>query len=121
MNGLSIRPMRNRDFARFAKRLVPDFVGYIAEMDGEEIGAGAIVWQSGRPFLCFDPKEALLKMPVRLHRFAKKFIAAAIKANGELYTVETANEPRAGKWLRCLGFCPTDEILNGQKVWKWQL
>jgi hypothetical protein len=121
MNGVEIRKMRNRDMARFSKTTIPPFVGYVGEKDGKEIGAAAIVWgDKGRPFMCLEATDDLRKMPVLMHKFAKRFIAAGVRANGELFAMEKASIPSAARWLKRLGFSPTDEILSGERVWIWR-
>lgn len=111
--------MRARDMVRYSRYTVPRFAGVIVELDGVEIGAGAIVIGiGGRPFLSLEITDTLRRFPVFLHKTGKRLADAGVSQLGELYAIESSKEPGAGRWLQRLGFVLTDELISGEKVWK---
>jgi hypothetical protein len=107
--------------ARMAKYALPQFYGVVGVLDGKDIGAGAIVWGDGRrPYLCMEITDTLRAHPIFMHRVAKSLIKAALAVCGELYTIESADEPTAQRWLQQLGFVPTGEFINGERLLTWQ-
>ena len=116
----SLREMRPTDVVKFSKYCVPKYVGVMVVEDGKDIGAGVIVWGDGnRAFLSLEISDELRKHPAFMHRVAKGLVKAGAET-GELYTIEDADEPTAPKWLERLGFRPTGELINGERVLKWQ-
>lgn len=117
MSGPSLRQMRARDMVRYSRYVVPRFAGVVAELDGKEIGAAAIViGDKGRPFLSMEMTDALRRFPKFMHRTAKQLTDAGVSQLGALYAIESQKEPGAGKWLHRLGFVPTDELIGGERV-----
>jgi hypothetical protein len=109
--------MRYRDMARFSRYYLPDdFVGWVGEQDGAIVGAVCIVFLD-RPILCFEMTPGLRSERFLLHRWAKMMIRAGLQACGELWTQQASDEPTAERWLRRLGFLPTDEYRNGERLW----
>lgn len=103
---------------KFSRYVVPKFAGVVAELDGKEIGAAAIVIGiGGRPFLSLEITDELRRFPVFMHRTAKRLTDVGVSQLGELYAIETASEPGSGRWLQRLGFVCTDEIIGGEKVY----
>ena len=119
MSGLRLREMRARDMVKHSRYIVPRFFGVVAELDGKEIGAAAIVIGVGqRPFLSLEITDELRRFPVFMHRTARDLTAAGVSQLGELYAIESASEPGAGRWLQRLGFAPTEEFIGGERVYK---
>lgn len=120
MSAPSLRDMRARDMVKHSRYTVPRFAGVVAELEGREVGAAAIVIGLGnRPFLSLEITDELRRFPVFMHRTALQLTEAGVSQLGELYAIEDAREPGAGKWLRRLGFLPTDERIGGERVYKW--
>lgn len=119
---MQIRPMRARDIVKFSRFHIPEFIGYIGETsEGEFLGAVAIVWgKNDRAYLCLELTEAIRRKPILMNKWGKAMIRAAKEAGCELYTIESANEPTASRWLKRLGFVPTGEFQGSEGVWKWQ-
>ncbi len=116
-----LRPARARDVVRFSKYVLPRFVGVVAELEGAFIGAGVVIWGDGnRPFLCLEITDELRKRPKFLHRTTLDLINAVAPNVDFLYTMESAKEPTANRWLRRLGFQDTGETLNGERVMSWR-
>jgi hypothetical protein len=111
-----LRPMRATDMVRFSRFGIPKFYGVIASIEGEYIGAAAIVWRLDRPFLCLQATEKLKKMPIFMTKFARKMIAAGTHGGAELFAMEDPKEPGAAKWLHLLGFSPIGEEIEGSRV-----
>ena len=110
--------MRARDFVKYSRFHIPKFIGYVAENEKGEIAGGACVaWdEKNRPMLCLELGDEIRKRPIFVHRWAKTLIKAAIEACGSLYTIESIKEPTASKWLARLGFVPTGELINGERL-----
>lgn len=120
MSAPKLREMRARDMVRFSRYTVPRFAGVVAELDGQEIGAAAIVIGVGnRAFLSLEITDALRRFPVFMHRTAKRLTEVGVSQLGALYAIEDAREAGAGVWLRRLGFAPTDEFIGGERVYQW--
>lgn len=118
-----LREMRATDMVRFSRVKLPQFYGVVVELDGREIGAAAVFWgdkKDRRPFLCLEITDELRTRPLFMNRVGKAIIAAAVKASGRLYTIESADEPTASRWLNWLGFEPTGETIKGERVLRWQ-
>jgi hypothetical protein len=112
----SLREMRPTDMVKFSKYCIPKYYGVIAVEDGKDIGAAAIVWgDKDRAYLSLEITDELRKHPAFMHRVAKKLTKAGSQT-GELFTIEDADEPSAAKWLERLGFRPTGELINGERV-----
>lgn len=110
--------MRARDMVKFSRYTVPRFAGVVAEIDGEEIGAAAIViGVGGRPFLSLEITDKLRRFPVFMHRTARQLTDLGVSQLGELYAIEDTRETGAGRWLQRLGFVPTDERIDGERVY----
>lgn len=115
------RPMRRSDMVKESRFLIPKFVGVIIMHEGRDIGSGSIVWgDGGRPYLSMRVTDEFRKFPVFMVKTAKRLIAASLEVNGEIYTVEDADEPTAPRLLASLGFVDTGETINGERVLKWQ-
>ncbi len=115
----SLREMRPTDVVKYTKYCVPKYYGVVVVEDGKDIGAGAVVWGDGnRAFLSLEITPELRKHPVFMHRVAKSLTKAGSKT-GELYTIEDSGEPTAPKWLERLGFRPTGELMNGERVLRY--
>ncbi len=113
-SNLAIRPARARDVVRFSRYKLPQhFIGLAAESAGEVLGVGVIIFQSGRAFACFEQAGRL--PAIMLHRMGRKLIRAA-SATGELFA-QCEGEDR---WLVRLGFQPTDEVLHGARVYRYE-
>lgn len=120
MSAPSLRLMRARDMVKHSRYVVPRFAGVVAEIEGREIGAAAIVIGIGnRPFLSLEITEDLRRFPVFMHKTARQLTDVGVSQLGELYAIESSREPGAGRWLRRLGFLPTDERIDGERVYKW--
>lgn len=118
MSEPSLRIMRARDMVKFSRYTVPRFAGVVAELDGQEIGAAAIVIGiGGRPFLSAEFSDCLRRFPVFMHRTAKRLTELGVSQLGELYAIETSSEAGAGRWLERLGFVPTKEKIDGERVY----
>lgn len=118
MSALEIRPMRYRDMARFSPRYLPDdFVGLVGETDGDLVGAVCILVLD-RPILCFEITPALRNRRFLLHRMAKMMVRAGLSAFDQLWTQQDLSEPTSERWLRRLGFSPSDEYRNGERLWQ---
>jgi hypothetical protein len=110
--------MRARDMVKHSRFILPRFAGVVAELDGQEIGAAAIViGDKGRAFLSLEITDRLRRFPKFMHRTARQLTEAGVSQLGELYAIESAKEPGAGRWLQRLGFVPTDEMIGGERVY----
>lgn len=120
MSAPKLRNMRARDMVKHSRYTVPRFAGVVAELEGREIGAAAIVIGIGnRPFLSLEITDELRRFPIFMHRTAKQLTDAGVSQLGRLYAIEDTREPGAGKWLERLGFVPTDELIEGGKVYEY--
>lgn len=120
MPKFSLREMRPTDMVKFSKYGMPRYYGVMLQEDGEDIGAGAIVWgDKDRPFLCLEITDRLRARPSFMHRVAKKLVYAGVQACGELFVIEEKDEPTSPKWLDRLGFKPTGELMNGERLLQW--
>lgn len=109
------------DMVRLSKYRLPQFVGKVAELDGEFYCACCIIWgEDKRPFLCFDASEKFPKAATFLHRQARLFIQEVAQVLDVIYTLESSDIPTATTWIRRLGFEPTNEVLNGERVLSWR-
>ena len=119
---LETRRMRARDMAEQAKYVLPKFYGEVVVKDGRDIGSVSIVWMphDRRPFLCLQITDELRKAPVFLVKIGKRFIAAAMSTEGQLFTLEDKEEPTSRRFLEYLGFKPTGETIEGERVLTWQ-
>ena len=116
-----LRDMRATDIVKHSRYVVPRFAGVVAEIDGREIGAAAIViGDGGRPFLCLEISDELRRYPNFMHRVALKMTQAGVEQMGSLYTIMDENEPTSERWLNRLGFADTGETVEGRKVFKWR-
>lgn len=116
----TLRRMRARDMVKLSRYIVPKFVGVVVMLGEQEIGSGSIVWGDGnRPFLSLEITEELRKRPVFMVKVAKQLIEAGTM-DGDLYVLEDKDEPTSKRFLEFLGFKPTDEEINGERVLKWQ-
>jgi hypothetical protein len=121
MSAPRLRLMRARDMVRFSRYTVPRFAGVVAEIDGREIGAAAIVIGiGGRPFLSLEISEELRRFPVFMHRTARRLVEIGVSQLGDLYAIEDTDEAGAGRWLERLGFVPTEEFIEGERVYSWR-
>lgn len=117
MSAPKLRDMRARDMVKFSRYTVPRFAGVIAELDGKEIGAAAIVIGiGGRPFLSMEITDTLRRFPIFMHRTAKRLTDVGVSQLGALYAIEASIEPTAERWLQRLGFVLTDELIGGERV-----
>jgi hypothetical protein len=118
---VSIREARPTDVVKYAKHTSPLwFYGIIGEENGVDIAMGVLVWAaSGKVYLCLDYHEEAKQHPVFMHRIAKMLTETAGKICGSVYTLEASKEPTASKWLAKLGYTPTGETLNGERVLSW--
>jgi hypothetical protein len=120
MSAPSLRPMRATDMVKQTKYVIPQFFGVVVVLEGRDIGSGSIVWgDDGRAYLCLEITEELRQKPVFMVKVARDLIAAAIKANGELFTIEDKEEPTSERFLAFLGFTPTGESRDGERVLQW--
>lgn len=118
MNQVSLRTMRATDMVKYSRYVLPRFYGVVVMRGTREIGAGAIVWgDKGRPYLSLEITEELRGLPIFMTKVAKSLIKAALVAGGEIYTIEDSGEPTSARWLERLGFRPTDERINGDRLW----
>jgi len=117
---LSLREMRPTDLVKYTKLCVPKYMGVMVIEDGKDIGAGCIVWgDKNRAYLSLEITPELRKHPAFMHRVAKNLVKAGAET-GELYTIESADESTAAKWLERLGFRPTGELMNGERLLQWR-
>ena len=117
----TLRKMRAVDMVKLSKIVLPKFFGVVVMMDGSEIGSGSIVWgDEGRAYLCLENTEKLRRKPIFMVKTSKDLIGAALEAGVELFSVEAANEPTSKRFMEFLGFKPTGELKNGERVLKWQ-
>lgn len=117
----TLRKARAQDVIRFSKWSVPRFVGVVAELDGQFIGSGVVVWgDKNRPILCLEITEELRKRPVFLHKTTLDLMHAVASSVDVLYTMQSRNEPTAGRWLERLGFKDTGETVNGERLLSWR-
>lgn len=104
-----------------SRYVLPKFYGELILQDGQEIGSVSIIWADGkRPFLCLQITEKLRKLPVFLVKIGKRFIAAAMETEGQLFTLEDKDEPTSRRFLEFLGFADTGERINDERVLTWQ-
>jgi hypothetical protein len=119
MSAPKLRTMRARDMVKHSRFIIPRFAGVVAELDGREIGAASIVIGDGqRPFLSMEMTDEILrKFPIFMHRTARMITEVGLSQLGELYAIESSREPGAGRWLRRLGFVPTEEFIGGERIY----
>lgn len=113
-----VREARASDVVKVTRLALPQFAGIVVEEDGETIGTGLVLMIKGRPMVTFDMTERLRQMPMVIGRFGFALVNAGMKAFGELYVMQDQEEEGSARWLRRLGFQPTEELLAGEKVWK---
>lgn len=118
----SLRRMRAADMVKQSKFTLPRFFGVVVVSDdGREIGSGSVVWGiKGRPYLSLEITDELRQKPVFMVKAAKQLIEQAIEEAGEVFTIEDKDEPTAPRFLSFLGFVPTGENVQGERVLKWQ-
>lgn len=61
-----------------------------------------------------------MRRPMHMHRlaiFVLKMMKSGLGAEPVFVVCERARHPMAEKWLRRLGFAPTDERVAGNEVW----
>lgn len=110
--------MRATDMVKQSKYIMPQFYGVVAEMDGEEIGSCSIVWGvKGRAYLSLESTDKLKQKPVFMIKTVRKLIEGATRS-GELYTIEDKDESTSKRLLEFLGFKPTGEDIEGDRVLK---
>lgn len=116
-----LRKMRAVDMVKISKIVLPKFFGVVVMMDDCEIGSGSIVWgDEDRAYLCLEITEKLRQKPIFMVKTAKDLINAALEVGVELFSVESAKELTSKRFLEFLGFKPTGELKNGERVLKWQ-
>lgn len=106
-----------------SRLILPKFFGVVVVSDeGKDIGSGSVVWGiKGRPYLSLEITDELRQKPVFMVKAAKQLIAQAIEEDGELFTIEDKDEPTSPRFLSFLGFVPTGEEIQGERVLKWQV
>lgn len=120
MSQPTLRKMRAVDMVKHSKFVIPQFFGVVVELDGKEIGSGAIVWGVGERFyLCLEITDELRRKPVFMVKVARNLIDAAITAKNELFVIEDDDEPTSKRFLEYLGFKPTDETIEGKRILRW--
>lgn len=116
----TLRPMRASDMIKQSKYILPKFYGVVAELDGEEIGSCSVVWgDKGRAYLSLESTDKLKQKPVFMIKVVRSLIEGATKS-GDLYTIEDKDEPTSRRLLEFLGFRPTGEDINGERILSWQ-
>lgn len=115
---VSLRQARASDVVRVTKFALPPAAGLVAEENGETIGTGLILVVNGRAIVTFDMAERMRHYPRLFVRIGFMLVEAGIQAFGELFVVQDSREPGSMKWLKRLGFTPTDETMSGEQVWK---
>lgn len=117
---IRLREARAKDIIKFTRFAVPrQYVGYVAEEDGEAVGLAVIMYGAlDRFWLTLDTTEKLRQKPFLLHRVAKNLVKLGVSA-GDLYAVQDHKEPTSEQWLTRLGFRDTGEVFEGERVFRW--
>jgi hypothetical protein len=113
--------MRASDVVKQSKFVLPKFFGVVVLEGDREIGSGCVVWGvKNRPYLSLEITPELRTNPIFMVKAARQLIKEAIEEAGELFTIEDKDEPTAPRFLSFLGFEPTGEEIQGERVLKWQ-
>lgn len=93
----------------------------VADLDGEIIGWGAIVYSRGRlASVAMDMKEVGKKFPVTAHRAGKRMMDMVVSLGlQEVVAIRETKYPNSGKWLRRLGFEFAMDTDDGE-IWIWR-
>ena len=119
---LTVHEARPTDVQKYCRIIAPLwFTGLVAELDGEIIGAGWVVWgDQNRAWVCFEGDTRIKEHKALIVRWSLRLVRAAQQVCDELYAVEDAEELQGSRWLEWLGFRDTGEIRDGDRVLKWQ-
>lgn len=84
------------------------------------IALGGLAWGSGRCWLWFHVMEGAPKNIARqaLQECRGLFRKAAQLGETEVYTPRDAEYPTSERLLKLAGFEKTDEVIEGQEIWR---
>lgn len=117
---ITLRKMTARDMVKNSLYIIPKFFGVVVVKDGRDIGSGSVVWgDGGLAYLCLEITDELRQYPIFMVKTAKSLIEGAT-LSGELFTIEDKEEPTAPRFLEFLGFKPTGEVKDGERILSWR-
>lgn len=111
-----VRRATRADYMAFFGKAEATMWALAGEVDGKIVGIGGLAHVNGRQVLFLDIAPEARRYKVTLMREAKKMMDA-VKASGRafVYAKPDPKEPAAAKWLRSLGFAPTE---GGYWLWR---
>ena len=116
-----VRPSVAEDIPLFFDEPLPWRIkGLTGFIDGEPVGIGGIAFPpEGGPWVFSSFKEEARAYPIEMHRAGLRLMKE-LRDQGVHSVRATVDEgiPAAERWLRRLGFKPTDRI-DGTVVWTW--
>jgi len=113
-----IAPATGRDFIEYAGQLPPYRVkAWTAKLDGRVIGVGGLLLMPGGERYAFmDVSEEARRFPKLMHKTGLAFIREAVETgSGPIVATTMTDVPRAGEWLKRLGF--VEHEVKGMKVY----
>lgn len=114
----TIRPATQEDLDRFygKGKFGLTTTAMVGLVNGRIVGCGGIVFSGGRVIAFCDFKRAARRYKVSIVKAARDVIARA-RANGirVMYADLDPKEPGADRWVRSLGFEPTDK----PRIYRW--
>ena len=89
---------------------------HILYVDGLAVALGGLLEHEGRRFVVLDVTKGCEAYGLKMLLAMRRMIRAQ---SGKLYVqCQQQVYPQAPRLLTCLGFTPTDELLNGAQVWE---
>ena len=113
-----IRPATAEDLAKFygAGKFASTAIATVGLINGKIVGCGGLAFVGGRTIAFCDFKKSARRYKLAIVKAARDVIAAA-RRNGVrvMYADLDPNEPGADRWVRSLGFVPTDK----PRLYRW--
>lgn len=113
-----LRTARADDWVALTGLPVPGYwIGLAYEEDGALLGLGGIYeGTDGRWWATVTSKA---RRPVALRKAAQEVLKVAERADVPLHSIPDMQIDGAVRFLLHLGFEPTDETIDGHKVYRW--
>lgn len=122
MKSPELRPARKGEIEAFTgKPLEHSMRAIVADLDGEILGWGGLVYSRGRiASAVMDMKPLGARYPVTAHRAGKMVMKMAERLGlEEVAAIREKKYPNSEKWLRLLGFELALETSDGE-IWIWR-
>lgn len=92
----------------------------VADLDGEIIGYGGLIYRNGQVAAVMDMKPDAARLRVSIHRAGKMLLALARRRGiAEVVALRDPNYGTSDRWLSRLGFEPVADTSDGE-VWLWR-